>query len=112
MRVEGMTEAGQERAIGRIEGKLDLIISDQEKARQDRKQQYEKQEKTDRALDDVKRMIESIDTRLEKVEEPVADFNRWRERGVGAIMLVSFFAATFGAILASFWKKILALVTG
>ncbi|KAB2801617.1 hypothetical protein F9L06_08030 [Brucella anthropi] len=107
-----MTEAGQERAIGRIEGKLDLIISDQEKARQDRKQQYEKQEKTDRALDDVTRMIKSIDTRLEKVEEPVADFNRWRERGVGAIMLVSFSAATFGAILASFWKKILALITG
>lgn len=107
-----MTEAGQERAIGRIEGKLDLIISDQEKARQDRKQQYEKQEKTDRALDDVTRVIKSIDARLEKVEEPVADFNRWRERGVGAIMLVSFFAATFGAILASFWKKILALITG
>ncbi|WHS33587.1 hypothetical protein QLQ09_19705 [Brucella sp. NM4] len=107
-----MTEAGQERAIGRIEGKLDLIISDQEKARQDRKQQYEKQEKTDRALDDVKRMIESIDTRLEKVEEPVADFNRWRERGVGAIMLVSFFAATFGAVLASFWKKLVALILG
>lgn len=107
-----MTEAGQERAIGRIEGKLDLIISDQEKARQDRKQQYEKQEKTDRALDDVTRMIKSIDTRLEKVEEPVADFNRWRERGVGAIMLVSFSAATFGAVLASFWKKILALITG
>lgn len=107
-----MTEPGQERAIGRIEGKLDLIISDQEKARQDRKQQYEKQEKTDRALDDVKRMIESIDTRLGKVEEPVADFNRWRERGVGAIMLVSFFAATFGAVLASFWKKLVALILG
>lgn len=107
-----MTEAGQERAIGRIEGKLDLIISDQEKARQDRKQQYEKQEKTDRALDDVKRLIGSIDTRLEKVEEPVADFNRWRERGVGAIMLVSFTAATFGAVLATFWKKAIALITG
>lgn len=107
-----MTDAGQERAIGRIEGKLDLLIHDQEKARQDRKQQYEKQEKTDRALDDVKRMIESIDARLEKVEEPVADFSRWRERGTGAVMLVSFFAAIFGAVMASFWKKVLALITG
>ena len=107
-----MTEAGQERAIGRIEGKLDLIISDQEKARQDRKQQYERQEKTERLLEALQRNYESVDSRLEKVEEPVADFNRWRERGVGAIMLVSFSAATFGAILASFWKKILALITG
>ncbi|MCR5941124.1 hypothetical protein FG152_09845 [Ochrobactrum sp. XJ1] len=110
--MESMTEAGQERAIGRIEGKLDLIISDQEKARQDRKQQYERQEKTERLLEALQRNYESVDSRLEKVEEPVADFNRWRERGVGAIMLVSFFAATFGAILASFWKKILALITG
>lgn len=107
-----MTEAGQERAIGRIEGKLDLIISDQEKARQDRKQQYERQEKTERLLEALQRNYESVDYRLEKVEEPVADFNRWRERGVGAIMLVSFFAATFGALLASFWKKIVALITG
>jgi 3-methyladenine DNA glycosylase/8-oxoguanine DNA glycosylase len=107
-----MSEAGQERAIGRIEGKLDLIISDQEKARQDRKQQYDKQEKTDRTLDEVMRKLQSVDKRLEKVEEPVADFNRWRERGVGAVMLVSFFAAIFGAVIASFWKKVLALVTG
>ncbi|MBB5704270.1 hypothetical protein FHS76_004187 [Ochrobactrum daejeonense] len=107
-----MTEAGQERAIGRIEGKLDLIISDQEKARQDRKQQYERQEKTDRSLDEVKRTVDSIDMRLQKVEEPVADFNRWRERGVGAVMLVSFFAATFGAVIATFWKKLVAIITG
>lgn len=31
-----MTEESQERAIGRIEGKLDMILADQEKARLDR----------------------------------------------------------------------------
>ncbi|MBV2143321.1 DUF1515 family protein [Falsochrobactrum sp. TDYN1] len=103
-----MTEAGQERAIGRIEGKLDLIISDQEKARQDRKQQYERQEKSERLLEALQRNIESIDMRLEKVEEPVAEFSRWRERGVGAIMLIGAFAAAF----ATYWKKIVAIVTG
>jgi len=106
-----LSEAGQERAIGRIEGKLDLIISDQEKARQDRKQQYERQEKTESFLEPLQRNYESVDSRLEKVEEPDANFNRWRERGVGAVMLVSFFAAIFGAVIASFWKKVLALVT-
>jgi len=34
--------------------------------------------------------MKGMSLRLEKVEEPVADFNRWRERGVGAIMRVSF----------------------
>lgn len=29
--------------------------------------------------------MKGMNHRLEKVEEPVADFNRWRERGVGAI---------------------------
>jgi hypothetical protein len=41
-----------------------------------------------------------------------ADFNRWRERGVGAIMLVSFAAASLGGLFATFGKKIWALMTG
>lgn len=107
-----MSEAGQERAIGRIEGKLDLIIADQEKARQDRKQQYERLEKIERSQEGVERKVEGIHSRLEKVEEPVAEFNRWRERGVGAMMLLSFVAATFGAVIATVGKKILALLNG
>lgn len=107
-----MSEAGQERAIGRIEGKLDLIIADQEKARQDRKQQYERLEKIERSQEGVERKVEGIHSRLEKVEEPIAEFNRWRERGVGAMMLVSFVAATIGAVLATVGKKLLALLNG
>lgn len=107
-----MTDASQDRAIGRIEGKLDLIIADQEKARQDRKQQYERLEKIERRTEATDRKVESIDKRLEKVEEPVAEFSRWRERGVGAIMLISFAAASFGGLLATFGKKLWALVTG
>ncbi|TPF76749.1 hypothetical protein FHY56_04465 [Brucella gallinifaecis] len=107
-----MTEAGQDRAIGRVEGKLDQIIKDMDRARDDRKQQYERQEKTERILEKMERKIDSLDSRLENVEEPVADFNRWRERGVGAVMLISFAAASFGGLLATFGKKIWALMTG
>lgn len=107
-----MTDAGQERAIGRVEGKLDHLIKDQEQARSDRKQQYERQEKSERLLEEMGRQMQVIDARLQKVEEPVADFNRWRERGVGAIMLVSFAAASLGGLLATFGKKIWALMTG
>lgn len=107
-----MTDASQDRAIGRIEGKLDLIIADQEKARQDRKQQYERLEKIERRTEGTERKVESIDKRLEKVEEPVAEFSRWRERGVGAVMLISFAAASFGGLLATFGKKLWALLTG
>ncbi|MCL7999428.1 hypothetical protein M8994_14355 [Brucella sp. 21LCYQ03] len=107
-----MTDAGQERAIGRVEGKLDHLIKDQQQARSDRKQQYERQEKSKRILEKMERKIDSLDTRLEKVEEPVAEFNCWRERGVGAIMSVSFTAASLGGLLATFGKKIWTLIIG
>lgn len=110
--VRKMNDASQDRAIGRIEGKLDLIIADQEKARQDRKQQYERLEKIERRTEGTDRTIESIDKRLEKVEEPVAEFSRWRERGVGAVMLISFVAASIGGLAVTFGKKLWAAIVG
>ena len=107
-----MSDASQDRAIGRIEGKLDLIIADQEKARQDRKQQYERLEKIERWTEATDRKVESIDKRLEKVEEPVAEFSRWRERGVGALMLVSLAAASVGGLAGAFGKKVWIALTG
>lgn len=107
-----MTGAGQERAIGRVEGKIDHIIADQERARDERKRQYERQEATDRLIEQLSVKMASVDSRLQKVEGPVAEFSRWKERGVGAMMLVSFCAATFGAMIATFWKKLSAFFMG
>lgn len=107
-----MNEATQDRALGRLEGKIDLIIADQEKARQDCRQQYDRLEKVERLTEATDRKADSIDRRLEKVEEPVAEFSRWRERGIGAIMLVSFAAASFGGLMVAFGKRIWAALTG
>ncbi|MDW6020223.1 hypothetical protein SAZ10_00440 [Mesorhizobium sp. BAC0120] len=107
-----MTEASQERAIGRIEGKLDLIIAEQAAAAEARKQTYEKLDTLNRKVDATDTKVQSIDQRLEKVEEPVAEFSRWRERGIGAIMLVSFVAASIGGLLVAFGKKIWVAIMG
>ncbi len=107
-----MTDASQERSIGRIEGKIDLILAEQEKAATARKAQYEKLDALDRKVDATETKVESIDKRLEKVEEPVAEFSRWRERGVGALMLITFVSASTGAAAVAFGKKLWALVTG
>lgn len=102
----------QDRAIGRIEGKLDLVLAEQAAAAAARKEQYQKLDAVERKVETTVMRVESIDDRLEKVEEPVADFNRWRERGIGAVMLVSFIAATLGGLLSAFAKKIWAALIG
>jgi hypothetical protein len=65
-----------------------------------------------RKLKATDRKVESIDDRLEKVEEPVAEFSKWRERGVGAVMLISFVAASVGGLFVAFGKKIWSAVVG
>jgi hypothetical protein len=107
-----MTDAGIDRALGRVEGKLDLILAEQEKAAQARKAQYEKLEGLDRKVEATETKVDGIDKRLEKVEEPVAEFSRWRERGVGALMLITFVSASVGGLFVAFGKKLWALVTG
>lgn len=107
-----MPEANQDRAIGRIEGKIDLMLAEQEKSSKARKVQYEKLDALDRKVEATETKVESIDKRLEGVEEPVAEFSRWRERGVGAIMLISFVAASLGGLLASFGKRVWSALFG
>lgn len=107
-----MTDANTERSIGRIEGKIDLMLAEQAQAAESRKQTYEKLDDLARKVDQTEAKVESIDNRLEKVEEPVAEFSRWRERGVGALMLISFAAASIGGIVATFGKKVWAAIVG
>jgi hypothetical protein len=104
-----MTEESQDRAIGRIEGKLDLIIAEQERAAAGRKQQYEKHEQLDRKVEAAYTKLSSVDARLQNVEGPVAEFSKWRERGIGAVMLVSFAAASVGGLIVTLWGKLVAL---
>lgn len=107
-----MNDASQDRAIGRIEGQLAQIISELQDAKASRKQTYEKLDMLDRKIDATETKVASVDKRLSKVEEPVAEFSRWQERGVGALMLVSFAAASIGGIAVTFWKKVWAVLTG
>nr|DAO70291.1 MAG TPA: Protein of unknown function (DUF1515) [Caudoviricetes sp.] len=106
-----MTEATQERALGRLESKVDLILADNERAAHSRKEQYEKLEQITRKADATDRKIDGIDGRLKAVEEPVADFEKWRERAIGALMLVSFVSASLGAFIPWLLKKIATILS-
>jgi energy-converting hydrogenase Eha subunit H len=92
-----MSDESTDRSLGRLEGQMAAILSAQAKIIEQLA-----------ALSNTPKEIEAVHKRLEKIE-PVADeFNKWRERGVGALMLLSFAAATFGAIITAVWQKITA----
>ena len=101
-----------DRAIGRIEAKVDRLVDDQDQARLDRRETYKRLDGFERSQEKTAAALQAIDDRLAAVEAPVADFNRWRERGVGAVMLVSFVAASLGGLLVTFGRKIWSVIVG
>lgn len=103
--LEEMTE-NRDRAIGRIEGKLDRIIDEMKLDSEKREEQDKRLERIERSQDNADKRTEDILKRLETVEKPVAEFNRWRERAIGALMLVSLVAALIGGSIAAYWHKI------
>ncbi|AQS40808.1 MAG: Hypothetical protein BHV28_00820 [Candidatus Tokpelaia hoelldobleri] len=98
-----------DRAIGRIEGKLDQLIGEQRRATQKRGDMYKQLEALRKNQDEITRQIKDVDRRLEHVEKPIAEFSRWRERAVGAAMLLSMTAALIGGTVAAYWAKIVAI---
>lgn len=107
-----MTEASHERAIGRLEGKIDRMLAEQEKAGNARKQTYEKMDEMSRKLDGADRRISVTENRLDNIEPPVAEFARWRERFIGMGLVVTFIAGSIGAAASWLWQKVVAVMTG
>jgi len=95
-----MNEKSIERAIGQIEGKVDQVLEQQKKSSQDLELVKLEQGR-------VSRQREEQAERLKEVEKNTTDFNKWKERGVGALMLISGIAALVGSGLAASWQKIL-----
>ena len=104
--LEMMTDKQQQQTIGEIKGKLDLS-EDMNTATKKREEQDDRLARIERSQDDLDRRVEAILKRIESVEKPVAEFNRWRERAIGALMLVSLVAALIGGAIAAYWHKII-----
>lgn len=104
-----MTEASQERVLGRLEAKVDLILEEQENAKHSRHEQSAKLELITRKGDEADRNFTNILKRLEAVEEPVAEFSKWRERFIGMGLLVALAAGSIGALVSAIWFKASAL---
>ncbi len=99
-------DAAVHQQLGSLDAKVDRILADQDQARVDRKQQYQKSEAMDRRIDDVDRKLSDLDSRLKTMEPITADIGRWKERFIGMRLLIVMVAAAFGATLATFGKWI------
>ena len=107
-----MAETNQDRAIGRMEGALERVLSELQDAKVSRKQMYEKLDALDRKVESTETTVEAIDTRLKKVEEPVAEFSRWRERFIGMWLLITFISGSVVAGIIWLWQKAMAMLSG
>jgi hypothetical protein len=84
------------------------MLAEQRDAAESRKQTYEKLEKLDKKIEAADSKMENIERRLDAVEGPVSEFSKWRERAIGAIMLISIISALVGGGVVAGWAKIVA----
>jgi len=101
-----------DRAIGSIEGTLKLLLDNQSRAEVSRKQLYEEFKALRTEITNSGHRIETLEKRMDAVEKPVAELNKWRERSIGSLLSLSALAALIGGTLATSWQKILDVMRG
>jgi len=99
-----------DRAIGRIEGMLKMVLENQARAEISRKQLYQSFEALRIEVADARRRIEALERRADAFDKPVAELKKWRERALGALMLLSLIGALIGGGVVAFWQKMSSLI--
>jgi hypothetical protein len=99
-----MSEQETQRAIGRLEGKLDsLIVSVQqqgERSDQGRQRLYARVDQLAQEFVTVKNRVGNIEQRVDEIEPMAAEFMRWKQRGIGVwLVLLLMWALLSGAVL-------------
>ena len=99
-------DPGVHEQLGALNAKMDHVIADQQQARGDRKQQYQKQEDMQRQLDGMDRELKTVNKRLDSMEPITADIGKWRERFIGMRLLIVTVSAIFGGLVVTAGKWI------
>jgi len=94
-----------QRTLGRIE-------EEQKRTRKENKEISQQMGTVHHKQDTAEKERAAMAEQLAVVEKNTADFNKWKERAIGAVMLVSMIAALVGGGLAASWHKIVDLVRG
>jgi hypothetical protein len=97
-----MADANLNRVLGRLEGKMDLVLQGQQK-QEERTKQLEIFTGT---LDDRVRWAEQAVVSLKVMEKT---FAQWQQRWVGAVAVIGVIASAIAAGATVFWNKIVNL---
>ena len=106
-----MNEASTERAIGRLEGKLDSLMRAVEEQKIEssagRGRIYRELEAIRSEASVSNDKIERLEEQMSTAAPEIADIKRWKERFIGMRMLIVFMSAASGGVLVAGWKWIL-----
>lgn len=104
-------DANAERAIGRLEGKVDSLLSSvekyQEKGDQGRARIYQELEQIRSDAAESRAKVQELNDRMNEAGPVIADIKRWKERFIGMQMLAFAAAAALGVSASSIaaWLK-------
>jgi len=104
--VEPQKTRNYERTIGRIEGKLDHLIEAQNQMGCRWEELTREFSRLCRVQDAQAHEVATLAKQLDEAARPAHEFGRWRERAVGALMLVSLGGALIGGSALAFWQKL------
>lgn len=107
-----MTQASTERTLGLILGKLEAQDKANERSDESRKRLYDRIDILVEKIEATEEIVKDVSKRLEKVEPTVADINKWRERGIGAWLLVIGLSAALGGVISKALNKLWVLLSG
>ncbi|WP_085043824.1 hypothetical protein [Ensifer aridi] len=97
-----------ERAIGRLEGKLDALVSAVQASSEDSKQYrtriYSELEKAREEAAESRREIADLKKQMDNAQQVISELERWKERFIGMRMLTGALLMAFGGGVALLWK--------
>ena len=100
-----------DRALGRVEGQLAALITQVAASEQSsaagRAKLYEAVDGLREGIREMQSEVKAMDKRLQAVEPIANDLQRWRERGIGVLIFLSFAVAGLGALITAIWDKAL-----
>lgn len=91
---------------------MNRVLNELSDAKQSRERLAVRLEKVEDKVDTTETVVKTVAKDLETIKPTVTDINKWRERAVGAVMIISFAAASVGSIVTAFGKKLWALLSG